>query len=251
MLTNEVARVPSIVAINEFKDSVKLPFPQNANFSGRAGIINDLWGYFMSGNSKSSSGRKVVVLCGMGGIGKTQIALEYAYRYGGNYTSIFWVDAKNRNTLNASSLQIVEKLIAHYSTRYAGSPDFSRISTDLGIPGGIDASGKLVQSALPRVWEIFQNWLSKEGNTRWLTLFDNNDDLDSVDSKELLPTCGWGNIIVTSRNRMVLGYVGGAEIDVPMIGKESGLELLLKGANKPLDSLSEAGMSNLFQRDQF
>jgi hypothetical protein len=167
MLINKVARAPLTIAFSEFKVSVKLPFSQNVNFSGRADIISDLRGHFMSGKSEKSSGaRKVVVLCGMGGIGKSQIALEYAYRSGGNYTSIFWVDAKNRNTLNASGLQIVEKLIAHYSARYADSPDFSRIATDLGIPGGIDVSGKLVQSALPRVWEIFQNWLSKEGNTR-------------------------------------------------------------------------------------
>jgi hypothetical protein len=81
-------------------------------------------------------------------------------------------------------------------------------------------------------------------------LFDNNDDLDSVDLREFLPTCGWGNIIVTSRNRMVLGYISGAEIDVPMIGKESGLELLLKGVNKPPESLPEAGVSSLLLHNQ-
>jgi hypothetical protein len=252
MLTNKVARAPLTVAFSEFKVSVKLPFLRNSNFSGREGIISDMHGCFISGESeKNSIGRKVVVLCGMGGIGKTQIALEYAYRHVGNYTSIFWVDAKNRDTLNASGLQIVEKLIAHYSTRYTSSPDFSRIPTDLGVPGQIDTSEKLAQGALTRVWEIVQNWLSKGGNMGWLMLFDNNDDVVSVDLEELLPMCDWGNIIVTSRDRMVLAYIGGLEIDVPEIGKKSGLELLLKGANKSLGSLTEAGVFSLVHWIQF
>jgi hypothetical protein len=111
---------------NEFNVSIKLPFLRNPNFSGRGGIISDMHGCVIPTKSGNSSRRKVIVLCGMGGIGKTQIALEYAYRYGGQYTSIFWVDAENRNTLNASGLQIVEKLIAHYSARY---PRPSRLLT--------------------------------------------------------------------------------------------------------------------------
>jgi hypothetical protein len=112
-------------------------------------------------------------------------------------------------------------------------------------------SGKLVQGALTRVWEIVRNWLSKDGNTGWLLLFDNNDDLVSVSLKELLPLCDWGNIIVTSRDRMVFGQVGGKPIDVQEIEEKSGLELLLKGANESLESLSEAGSADLILCHQF
>jgi hypothetical protein len=111
MLTSKVTRAPLTVAFNEFKVSAKLPFLRNPSFSGREGIISDMHGSFGCGKSETnSSGRKVVVLCGMGGIGKTQTALEYAYRHGGNYSSIFWVDAKNRNTLNAVAYRLSRNL---------------------------------------------------------------------------------------------------------------------------------------------
>jgi hypothetical protein len=243
MLSNIVPQLPVAVIFDEFKVSVKLPFPRNANFTGRDEIITDLRNYFVSGSSgKGGSKRKVVVLCGMGGIGKTQIALEYAYRHISDYTSIFWVDVKNKDTLNSSGLRIVENLIAHYSTRYPNSPDFSRIATDLGIPGQIDLSGKLAQGALTRVWDIAQDWLSRDGNTGWLLLFDNHDDLVSVNLEKLLPMCDSGNIVVTSRNRMALAHMGGTPMDIQPIGKRSGLELLLRGANKSFASLSSAGV---------
>jgi hypothetical protein len=245
MLSNIVSPPPVIIMFDEFKVSARLPFLRNPNFTGREEIIAGLRECFGSGSSgKNRSARRVVVLCGMGGIGKTQIALEYAYRHVGDYTSIFWVDAKNKETLNASGLRIVEKLIAHYTTRCPSSPDFSHIATDLGIPGQIDGSGKLTQGALARVWDVALDWLSKDGNTGWLLLCDNNDDLASVNLGELLPMCDWGNIIVTSRDRMALAQIGGTPMDIHLIGKRPGLELLLRGANRSSASLSEAGVCN-------
>lgn len=196
--------------------------------------------------SEKGGTRKVVILHGMGGIDKTQIALEYAHLHQKHYTSIFWADAKNQETLHHSGKQIIKTLIAHYATKYQSSPNYSRIATDLGMPGKIDGSGELVQSATDLAWETVQNWLSKEGNEKWLLLVDNNDDLKSFDLGEYLPTCEQGNIIITSRIREACLRAGGTPIEVPQIGKDAGLQLLLKSANKRVQDLSKAGKLSTF-----
>jgi hypothetical protein len=72
-----------------------------------------------------------------------------------------------------------------------------------------------------------------------------------VDLEELLSMCDWGNIIVTSRDRTVLASVAGRVIDVPEIGKKSGVEVLLKGAGKSLEMLTGAGVFDLSFCNQF
>jgi len=56
-------------------------------------------------------------LHGLGGIGKTQIALEYAHRYEQLYSAILWVDAKDRTVLESSGVRILQQLVYHYATR--------------------------------------------------------------------------------------------------------------------------------------
>ena len=44
-------------------------------------------------------GRKIHVLHGLGGIGKTQLAIAYARRYQKSYSAILWLDGKSKDTL--------------------------------------------------------------------------------------------------------------------------------------------------------
>jgi hypothetical protein len=185
--------------------------------------------------------RKVIVLHGMGGVGKTQIALQYAHLHRDCYTAVFWIDARNKGTMATSGLHILEKLISHYSIKYPtlhGAERNDRISLDLGIPGQIEASGKLVQGVSG--WKIVQDWLAKIGNTKWLLLVDNNDDQEAVRLDDSLPTCEWGNIIITSRNRQACDH--GRSVPVYAIGKEAGVQLLLQGVSKNSEELSEEGV---------
>jgi hypothetical protein len=182
--------------------------------------------------------RKVIVLHGMGGVGKTQIALQYAHLHRDSYTAVFWIDARNKGTMATSGLHILEKLISHYSIKYPtlhGAERNDRISLDLGIPGQIEASGKLVQGVSG--WKVVQDWLAKIGNTKWLLLVDNNDDQEAVRLDDSLPTCEWGNIIITSRNRQACDH--GRSVPVYVIGKEAGVQLLFQGVGKNSEELSE------------
>lgn len=50
-----------------------------------------------------------------------------------------------------------------------------------------------------------KSWLSRPENSRWLLVFDNADNLDAVPIHRYLPAVDWGHIIITSRNKAVIG----------------------------------------------
>jgi Cdc6-like AAA superfamily ATPase len=228
--------------IDEFKIPIELPFPRNRRFCGREDLIRQLCQIFHPEDSPASYAsieQKSSLLYGMGGIGKTQIALEYAHRYVSSYSAIFWVDAKDSTTLQSCGRQIVEQLALHYMKVDYLHQDFIRISNELGIPGGIDSFGHVKQEALGSVWKAVKRWLQREGNVKWLLLVDNNDDFDAVNILDVLPTCSWGNIIITSR-RPELGEHA-HPILVAEIGEDDGLELLIKRMNISKKNLSKAG----------
>jgi hypothetical protein len=177
----------------------------------------------------------------MGGIGKTQLALEYShrYRYGGYYYStIFWVDAKNPES---SGRRILEQIILHYVKGSTSRPNLVYISKELGIPYSIDSSGAFKQEfeALSSTWHVVKRWLSKNLNTKWLLMIDNIDCLHEVNILNFLPTCNWGRIIFISR-RPNIGILVHA-LPVTEISDDLGLSLLITGVKRNKQDLSAAG----------
>ena len=69
---------------------------QNRFFYGREELLADIASQFQSGVH-------VQGLYGMGGVGKTQIALQYAYAHLSEYEGILWINAENRFTLQNSA----------------------------------------------------------------------------------------------------------------------------------------------------
>src|ERR1700710_2102828 len=85
--------------------------------------------------------RKVVVLYGLGGVGKSSIALEYSFRHSRSYTAVFWVDATSRASFFQTARGIVEQLVAHYA-RKGISPE--EIASFLRLGGLLDSNGQIV-----------------------------------------------------------------------------------------------------------
>src|SRR4051812_7260410 len=116
-------------------------------------------------------------LCGLGGMGKSQIALEYCYRNKDNYRSIFWIDADTEETLQNSFAGMARRLIfpVLFSTK-SKSPD------------------DLVLHAI--------TWL--ENNDGWLLVYDNFDDRSfgakSNRQSKFFPMVKRGVILITTRN---------------------------------------------------
>ena len=84
-----------------------LPFPRNEKFVGREDDLENLHAALQGGESV---GVRPAMLSGMGGIGKTQLAVEYAYRYGTKYPGgIYWVNAA-QDLLLQGMAEVAEKI---------------------------------------------------------------------------------------------------------------------------------------------
>ncbi|KAL7271558.1 hypothetical protein RUND412_005683 [Rhizina undulata] len=254
------ARDNASVYSQDFKVVVKLPFRRNPNFCGRQDVVEKLRQIFEPqdlaqhppNTPENSSGRKTVVLCGMGGAGKSQIALEYAHRFAHCYTSILWIDsdAKDLTRTTESACKFIEQLVAHYVSRSESDTDYQTISKILGIPGKIDSSGKIIQMATELAVGTVHTWLAAEENRGWLLLVDNHDKAEVEGLEELIPTCDWGSVLVTTRCPSL--NIFGELVDVEEIGAEAGLELLLKSSvkikyEKPLNDTELGKAKEIFK----
>jgi hypothetical protein len=173
--------------------------------------------------------RKVVILHGLGGVGKSSIALEYSFRCSESYTAVFWADVTSEASLFRTARGIAEHLVSHYASQgipYGEIAPFLRLRGLLGPDGQITADG----AGERRVVGAIKEWLAAENNGKWLLVLDNYDDIAAVNIHDLLPTCNAGHVVITSRrsNLQALGKM----LEIEEIDMQSGILLLQKSANK-------------------
>ena len=177
-----------------------IPFLRNPDFVARKGLTDAIEQRFTSGEPK-------VVLYGLGGAGKTQIALDYAFGIS-SASSIFWVYANSDANVKDS---------------------YQRIATVCDIPGRQDPQANLMQ--------LVRDWLESSKAHKWLMVIDNVDSADILFSKpvnektlaEYIPTASQGSILYTSRNRDVaidILHVG-SPIEIGPMSPEEARELLI------------------------
>jgi hypothetical protein len=186
--------------------------PQNLQFTGRTKELQ-LLSDIVKGAGKDQ--RKVAVLHGLGGIGKTDIVLQYAWQNVAAYTSVLWIHSATKEVLKRSLMIAAQNLIQHLAAHCApGQPDYTAIACDLGVAGLINASGQLVYNPesddQEKVEGALCKWLSMEGNDEWLLIFDNVDDMEVIDRAKHFPRSSSGTIIITSRRRGIVHWGTGS-----------------------------------------
>ena len=157
-------------------------------FVGRTTEIQDMEKILLPG--VDSPVRKVLVLGGMGGIGKTQLSIAYAKRHGHTYSSVFWLNATSELTLKGSLRKMAHRLLA------AETVD---------------------QLDDERLWHEVSHWLCELDNHRWLLIFDNHDDPAEFDIARYYPAVAHGSIMVTTR---VPSRVKGSKMPIRSLSKE-------------------------------
>jgi NB-ARC domain len=144
------------------------------------------------GTLRGDGSRRIVVLCGLGGIGKTQLTIAYAKRHKDNYSAVFWLNIKDEDSLKQSFAKVARQILREH-------PSASRLSS-VNIKENVD-------EAIDAVKE----WLSLPNNTRWLMIYDNYDnpklvgniDPAAVDIRKFLPESYQGSVIITTRSSQV------------------------------------------------
>ena len=133
--------------------------------------------------------RKVFVLHGLGGIGKTQLTVAFAREYRESYSAIFWIDGSTNERLRRSIADLASRLPQH---------QISETSRSYSQEKGTDVD-EVITDVL--------KWLSQRLNDRWLLIFDNVDrevsissrDPEAFDVREYFPSADQGSILITSR----------------------------------------------------
>jgi tetratricopeptide (TPR) repeat protein/nucleoside phosphorylase len=186
-----------------------VPYGRNPFFTGREDLLQQLHDRLMTHRSAVLTQAQAV--SGLGGIGKTQTAVEYAYRYQQAYQYVLWIRAATRATLTA---------------------DFVTIAGLLHLPEQDEQDQARVVAAV-------RNWLAHHSG--WLLIFDNADDLNM--SGEFLPMRGEGHILLTTRAQAT-GTIA-EPIKVEKMGEDEGSLLLLRRSKilapgAPLDQATQA-----------
>jgi hypothetical protein len=140
--------------------------------------------------------RGAVSLHGLGGIGKTQLTIAYAKRHKDNYSTIFWLNSKDEDSLRQSFNKLAKEILREH-------PSANKLSS-------VDMDG-----TLDELIDGVKTWLSLPANTRWLMIYDNYDnpkspgnrDSTAVDIFKYLPKAYQGSVIVVSRSsRVTIGH---------------------------------------------
>jgi tetratricopeptide (TPR) repeat protein len=167
-------------------------YPRNAHFTGREELLSELRHKLVETNPKQFNHR--VAIHGLGGVGKTQIAIEYVYRNVSKYNATFWITATDQAALLSGY---------EYIAKMTGCVPTVNETPDLIAKGVI-------------------SWLRAQES--WLLVMDNLDDVSVVEGY-LPEMVKGGHTLITTRNPDYLQFPAEG-IEIPVLGKDEAIELL-------------------------
>jgi len=184
-----------------------VPYPRNPFFTGREKILSYLHEQLNQEHAMALT--QSLAISGLGGIGKTQIALEYTYQYRQDYRFVFWTSAATQENIQA---------------------DLISIAALLHLPEQNSQDQKKVIAAVKQWFATHQGWL-------WV--LDNADDMTIV--QHILPTERPGHLLLTTRAQ-ALGALA-QPIEVETMGMTEASLLLLRRARLIAPDIGLDGVS--------
>lgn len=152
-------------ALNHGTTRLVSNLPPRGRFSGREAILQELANVLA--RNEAAVLRQPLAIHGLGGVGKTRVALEYAYRHRDEYSMCWWIRAED----SASRIS-----------------DYAALAGPLGLPKGAHPLPSQIVATVRRTLE------EREG---WLLIFDNAGG--PADLQDFIPSSHAGDVIITSR----------------------------------------------------
>ena len=188
---------------------LNIPYHRNSYFTGRKQLLRRLQHLLTTQKTIAL----VQAISGLGGIGKTQTALEYVYRYKEYYQTILWLRADSNETLFSDVLKLAQLL---------------------DLPQKENREQEYIVVAV-------QRWLKE--HTHWLLIFDNADDLTLI--QDFLPIGAGGHILLTTRNQLVGPLALPITIDI--MNSNEGTLFLLRRSGLLKDDKTLAHLSSVLR----
>ena len=172
---------------------------KNHKFTGRIELLEEIHKALQTKNEVSLVQARAIT--GMGGIGKSETAKEYAYRYRQEYDTIWWVNAE-------TSASMEEAFRSFAQRNRLGSPE--------------DQSETVIANV--------RNWMNE--NRPWLFIFDNAENEKSLEKYSSASGTEGQHILVTSRNTQFSNY---EKININVFSEAEACEFIKKYTEKPAD----------------
>jgi tetratricopeptide (TPR) repeat protein len=152
--------------------------PRNPNFTGQGKLLQALRHHLAA--AAASAVVQAGAIHGLGGVGKTQLAIEYAHRHAADYDLVWWIPAEQPVAIAGKLAALARRL----ELRELPSLD-------------------------EQVTVLFDELAQRD---RWLLVYDNAEDPSDLDA--LRPPAGGGHVLVTSRNPAWGGIGASVRLDV-------------------------------------
>lgn len=184
--------------------------------------------------------RKVAVVHGLGGIGKTQLAVEFARKHHHRFSAVFWLEGSSEASLKQSFVDMVQRLPRN----------------ELTADGAAQLSDATVEAEVA-VRECHR-WLSMPSNSRWLLIIDNVDrdhrdqgDAHAYNVQAYFPHADHGSMLITSRLAGLQRL--GSGVKVGTVAGEQARAILENNAGRVVEGkwkATQAEMLSLTQAEQ-
>ncbi len=187
-----------------------VPVPRDLFFTGRDRVFRSLQELLVPGSTMALT----QAISGLGGIGKTHTAAEYAYRFHQNYEAVLWLQADSWEVLVSECIKLAD---------------------ELGLPE---------QKEADKVVSEVQRWLRKHRN--WLLILDNVEHPQKI-LPTFIPTGHQGSVLITTRVQHVEPLAQTQVLSI--MSEQEGILFLLRRTKKlpPDAELEQASMEMYHQ----
>jgi hypothetical protein len=161
---------------------------------------------------------------GLGGIGKTQLAVEFARKHHHRFSAVFWLDGSSETSLKQSFIGMAQRILrGELTAEGAAQPSDATVEADVAV-------------------RECQRWLSIQSNPHWLLLIDNvdrdhrdQDDTQAYNVQAYFPHADHGSILITSRLSSLQRLLGSG-VKVGTVAAEQARAILENSAGRVVES---------------